>query len=268
MAGAVLHAAWNAIVKSASDKLLTSIMVAVAAAAVSGGLAVFLPRPAAESWPYLAGSAALQVSYFILLARAYEVADMSQTYPVMRGTAPLLVAIVSLIYLQEPLTLRGWIGLTVVCGGVFGVVPRRKMHDRRGIYLALVNAGVIACYTLVDGTGVRLSGAPMSYTLWVFILTGLPLGIWALMGMRRGFVSYARHHWRLGIAGGIGTTASYGMALWAMTLTPVAVVAALRETSILFGTVIAGFVLKEHIGLARALAAIAIAVGAALLRLA
>jgi drug/metabolite transporter (DMT)-like permease len=136
------------------------------------------------------------------------------------------------------------------------------------VYLALLNALVIAAYTLIDGIGVRLSGAPAAYTMWVFLLSGLPLAVWARAARRPVFLPYLRRYWRQGIAGGIGTTASYGLALWTMTLAPVASVAALRETSILFGTMIAGLVLKEPLGPRRIVSACISAGGAALLRIA
>jgi len=265
---ALLHASWNAIVKSASDKFLTTIMVTAAAAGLSVVLLPFLDIPAHASWPYAIASALFQIIYFLLVARTYQVADMSQAYPLMRGTAPLLVALVSAFAMGDALSLVGWTGVIGICLGIFSIGLGGKRHNRTGVHLALLNALVIAAYTLIDGVGVRRSGAPAAYTLWVFLLTGLPLTLWAAAAWRSTFVPYVSRHWRLGIAGGIGTTASYGLALWAMTVAPIAVVAALRETSILFGAVVAGLVLKEHLGPRRIISACIIACGAAALRLA
>jgi len=266
--GALLHATWNAIVKSAGDKFLTTIMVTAAAAGLSALLLPFLTAPTPASWPYAACSALLQIAYFLLVARTYEVADMSQTYPLMRGTAPLLVALVTVFRLGDSLSVIAWIGVIGISLGIFSMTLGSTLGHRKGICLALLNAFIIAGYTLVDGIGVRRSGSPAAYTLWVFLLTGLPFAIWALTRRRIIFVPYVVRHWRTGMAGGIGTTASYGLALWAMTIAPVAVVAALRETSILFGTLIAGLALKEHIGVRRLLAACIIAGSAAVLRMA
>jgi drug/metabolite transporter (DMT)-like permease len=265
---AFLHASWNAIVKSAGDKLLTTIMVTSAAAGLSAALLPFLTIPAAASWPYAVASALLQVVYFLLVAHIYHVADMSQAYPLMRGTAPLIVALVSVVQMGDALSLTAWIGVVGICLGVCSIALGNMRKDRKGVYLALLNALVIAGYTLIDGVGVRRSGSPAAYTLWVFLLTGLPLTLWVATARRSTFVPYLIRYWRLGIVGGIGTTASYGLALWAMTIAPVAVVAALRETSILFGIVIAGLVLHEHIGPRRVISACIIAGGAAILRLA
>ena len=268
IAAALLHATWNAIVKSAGDKFLTTILVTAAAAAIAAALLPFLAVPARASWPYALCSAALQIAYFVLVARTYEIADMSQTYPLMRGTAPLLVALITVAKPGDSLSLMAWIGIFGICVGIFSMAVGSRLEHRKGIYLAFLNAFVIASYTLVDGSGVRLSGTPAAYTLWIFLLTGLPFLIWALVMHRSRFVPYLARHWRLGIVGGAGTTASYGLALWAMTIAPVAVVAALRETSIVFATLIAAFFLKERIGVRRLIAVGIIASSAAILRLA
>jgi drug/metabolite transporter (DMT)-like permease len=135
------------------------------------------------------------------------------------------------------------------------------------VVLALLNAVVIATYTLIDGAGVRRSGAPAAYTLWIFLLTGGPLMAWALAARGRALRHYAAGNWRSGLVGGMGTIASYGLALWAMTVAPVAMVAALRETAILFGVAISRLVLKERVGPARITGACVIAAGAVALRL-
>jgi drug/metabolite transporter (DMT)-like permease len=268
MSAALLHASWNAIVKSAGDKFLTTIMVTASAAALAAALLPFLTAPAPASWPYAAASAVLQIIYFLLVARTYQLSDMSQTYPLMRGTAPLIVALVSEFRMGDVLSTTAWAGVITICLGIFSMALGNKDADRKGVYLALLNAVVIAGYTLIDGTGVRRSGAPAAYTLWVFLLTGVPLALWAASARRSTFLPYLGRHWRLGFAGGVGTTASYGLALWAMTVAPVAIVAALRETSILFGTIIAGLVLREQVGPRRLVSACIIAGGAVILRLA
>jgi drug/metabolite transporter (DMT)-like permease len=255
-------------VKAAPDKFLTTIMVTTAAAGLSAVLIPFLGQPAPSSFPFAIASACLHIIYFLLVARTYQVADMSQAYPLMRGAAPLIVAIVSAFQMDDVLSPFAWIGVLAICLGVFIIALGSTLKDRKGIRLALLNALVIAGYTLIDGLGVRKSGAPAAYTLWVFLLTGVPLALWAISARRAAFVPYLRRHWQLGIAGGMGATASYGLALWAMTVAPIAVVAALRETSILFATLIAGFALREPIGPRRVISACIIAGGAAILRLA
>jgi drug/metabolite transporter (DMT)-like permease len=266
---AALHASWNAIVKGGGDKLLTTILVTTSAALIGAITLPALRQPEAASWPFILASSLFQIAYFVLLARTYQVADMSQTYPVMRGTAPLLVAVVSVLALGAHLTASMWVGVGVICLGILGMAAGNRRGSRTGVALALVNAVVIAGYTLIDGMGVRRSGAPAAYTLWIFLISGVPLSAWALrMRDSATLAHYVRRNWHLGLIGGAGSLASYGLALWAMTVAPIAVVAALRETSIVFGAIISGWVLKEHVGWVRFAAACTIAAGAAVLRLA
>jgi drug/metabolite transporter (DMT)-like permease len=267
--GALLHASWNAIVKGGADKLLTTVLVAAASALVAIASLPFLPQPAAASWPFLASSAAVQVLYFTLVAGAYRATDMSRAYPLMRGLAPALVALFAAIVLGEHLGPLAWAGVAAISFGVFAMTfAARGPASRKGTLLAVLNAAVIATYTLIDGTGVRASGAPAAYAMWLFLLNAIPLVAWALVARRRAFRAYAARNWRLGLLGGLGNLGSYGLALWAMTRAPVAVVAALRETSILFGMAIAALLLGERVSGGRLAAAALIVLGAIGLRLA
>ena len=268
LVAALLHASWNAIVKGADDKVLTTVMVTTAAALIAAVALPFLRPPLAASWRFAASSAVAQVAYLALLARIYEVADMSQTYPVMRGTAPLLVALATALVVGERLPVAAWVGVGVMSSGIFIMAVGSRSGHRRGLRLALLNAAIIASYTVVDGFGARRSGSPVAYTLWTFLLTGVPLAGWVMVTRRAAFVRCVRRHGHLGLLGGAGTVTSYAVALWAMTVAPIAVVAALRETSILFGIAISSLALHERITPARAVAACVIAVGAATLRLA
>lgn len=239
---ALLHASWNAIVKAGNDKLYAAIGVSGSAAVMALILLPFSPQPAHASIPFLAASTALQVVYTVLVAKTYQVSDMSQTYPLMRGIA-------------------------VICMAILGMACNGRASSQRGVVLALTNACFIAGYTLVDGTGVRLSETALGYTLWSFFLNGACLLTWAMIARRREASRYLAQQWKKGIFGGIGTMGSYGLALWAMTQAPLAVVAALRETSILFGALIAWLLLKEKVAGLRLVAAGGIALGAILLRL-
>jgi drug/metabolite transporter (DMT)-like permease len=266
---AALHASWNAIVKGGGDKLLTPVLVTTSAALIGAITLPALHQPDPASWPFILASTLFQIVYFVLLARTYQVSDMSQTYPLMRGTAPLLVAIVSVLALGTHLTATMWVGVGVICLGILGMASGARRGNRKGVALALLNAMVIAGYTLIDGLGVRRSGAPAAYTLWIFLISGMPLAAWALRARGRAALeAYVRRNWQFGLIGGVGTLASYGLALWAMTVAPIAVVAALRETSIVFGAIISGLLLKEHVGFPRFAAACTIALGAVVLRLA
>jgi drug/metabolite transporter (DMT)-like permease len=264
---AALHAVWNAIVKGGSDTLLTTVLVAASGALVGLVSLPFLPPIAPAAWSYLGISAVLEIAYYGLVAAAYRNADMSRAYPLMRGTPPLLVALVSSLLLGAAVSLTGWLGVALISAGLLSLTLGSTKSDSRGVTFAMVNALVIASYTLVDSFGVRASGSPATYTMWIFVLTGVPLAAWALL-RRADFLPYARSNWHLGLAGGFGTLISYGLVLWSMTMAPVALVAALRETSILFGTIIAVLVLKEKVTRTRLVAVLIIAAGAAVLKLA
>lgn len=190
---------------------------------------------------------------------------MSLAYPLMRGCAPLLVALAGGLLFGEQLTAGGWTGVALVSAGTLCMAGS---GNRRNLLLPLFIALVIATYTLVDAHGARLSGNALSYTLWLFLLSGLPLPIWALATRGTALRACFRANWARGLVGGVGTTTSYGIALWAMTLTPVAIIAALRETSILFALLISAIALKERISRRRIAAALLIVAGVVMLRVA
>lgn len=263
---ALMHAGWNAIVKGATDKLMTTVLVSGFAALIAAIALPFLPAPAAASWPFLVVSPLLQALYFALVARCYHVSDMSQAYPLMRGAAPLLVAVAGALWLGEHLGLIAWTGIGVVCLGVLAMaLGSGRLHH---VALPLFNAAVIASYTLLDAAGARRASGALSYTLWLFLLTALPLLAWALLAQRARFLAQLQQYATRGLAGGIGTLLSYSLALWAMTQAPVALVAALRESAILFGLAISALVLKEQPPRRRLVAAGIIALGVVVLRLA
>ncbi|WP_240161946.1 EamA family transporter [Gluconacetobacter azotocaptans] len=266
---ALLHATWNAIVKGGRDKLMTTALVTGAAGVIAAVLLPFVHPPARASWPYLGASIVLQMLYYVLVASAYRVADMGRVYPLMRGTAPVLVAGAGALWAGMALPGAAWAGIGLICCGVLALtLAGHGQGGRAGIVLALLNAVVIATYTLVDGTGARLSGAPAAYTLWLFLASSPPLLVWIAATRGLGALGALRGGLLPGLAGGAGTLVSYGLALWAMTRAPIAVIAALRETSIVFAMLIAGMILHERIGRTRMAAAAVIATGAVVLRLA
>jgi drug/metabolite transporter (DMT)-like permease len=268
---ALMNAGWNAIVKSGGDKLLTTVMITTAAAGFAALALPFLPQPASASWSFIAASVLLQTLYYALLVAAYRHGDMSHVYPIMRGTAPLIVAALSAALIGEAVSGARWLGIGLICGGVLGLAlhrPRQSTSHRPATAFALGNACVIASYTLVDGLGVRRSGAAAAYALWIFLLNGTELLLWTMIWRRREFTGYVSGRWLKALAGGAGTVASYGIALWAMTVAPVALVAALRETAIVFATVISALLLKERVTLQRLACTALIISGAVALRLA
>ncbi len=266
---ATLHASWNAFLKGSSDTLLSTTLVMGGAALIAVVALPFLPAPARASWPWLAVSASMQVGYLVLLVRIYHTVDMSLAYPLMRGSAPLTVALVSTLWLGEVLPGIGWIGIATICLGILAMaLGARGALSPAGLAMTLANAAIIAAYTLTDAMGARASGTPAAYTLWLSLLTGIVMVIWAISARGAALVRYARQGWHIGLIGGASTIVSYTIALWAMTMAPIAMVAALRETSILFATVISAVILRERVSRARVMAACVIAGGTMLLRLA
>jgi drug/metabolite transporter (DMT)-like permease len=267
--GACLHASWNAAIKSGTNKFLDMILVATGAGIIAAFALPFLPLPAVASIPFLIVSSLLQIVYFLLIAAAYRTADMSYAYPLMRGTAPLIVAVASGVVVGEQLSGRAWMGVLLIAGGVLALTAlyRRAAPSLVPTAFALGNAVVIASYTLVDGIGARLSGQTAAYTLWLSLLTGIPLLAWTMWRRREAFNAYVTSRWMVGLGGGICTLGSYGLALWAMTRAPIATTAALREISIVFGLLISVVLLKERVGFPRLIAGAVIAMGAATLRL-
>ncbi len=268
--GAVLHAAWNTLVRRAVDKLLDTVLMLGGAGLLTAVLLPALPLPATESWPYLAASVLIHVVYFSLVALAYHGAELGFAYPVMRGCAPVLSAIAVALLLNEAPTPGGWLGILLVSAGVLLLATDawRSGKLRKGpALLALANAGVIAVYTLVDGQGARLSGNAFGYTGWMFLLTAVLVSgfAFALRGQR--LIDHARQGWPRGLLGGASTLASYGLALWAMTQAPISLVAALRETSVVFGVILAAFFLAEPVTPLRALSIVTVVAGAVAIKL-
>ena len=267
--GALLHATWNALVKAGTEKSLDAAMIALGAAVVAIPFLPFVPFPASPSWPFLIVSAFFQFAYFQLVAAAYRAGDIGLVYPLMRGVAPLIVAFTSGFILKEQLSTGTLAGILTISTGVLTLAFEARKGGKHAILLALANACVIASYTYVDGIGARLAQNPISYTLWMALLPPVLLFAWAFH--KRGVapvVFHVRHQWWRGLIGGGGSLAAYGLALWAMTKAPVATVAALRETSILFAVIVSIVFLKERVSPFRIAAAGLIGLGALLLKLA
>jgi drug/metabolite transporter (DMT)-like permease len=268
---ALMHASWNALLKSRGDIFLSTVLV-VAGGGLLGALALpFLAAPAPASWPFIAASSLVQIIYYALLVETYRGGEMSHAYPLMRGSAPLLVALAHGPLTGERLAATQWLAVGLICGGILALYASARSTTaaaRRTTVFALLTACVIAAYTMIDGAGVRRSGAPAAYTIWIFILSASGVLAWALARRAKDLAPFARANLHVVLFGGVTTLGSYGIALWAMTLAPVAAIAALRETSILFATAIAALVLGERIGAARLSAATLVACSAVAMRLA
>ncbi len=269
LGAAMLHATWNIIVKSGGNKFFETGLIAIGSCLTGLCFLPFLPVPDMAAWPLLCFSCLCHTVYNMSMASAYEKADLSITYTIMRGVAPLLTSVAILIG-GTVLSPMAWGGVCVLCVGILclGWEAMRRSGAWRGMRSALLTAIVIAIYTITDGYGARLSGHGASYACWLFVLKMLP--IQAVLFWRRGskYIRYARSRPVPGLLGGVANFFSYGIAIWAMTKAPIAMVAALRETSVIFGMLLAVFFLHEKFTLLRAFAVVLVAGGAAFLKLA
>ena len=268
---ALCHAGWNALIKVGLDPLSTTTLLSIG----SGVLALlFLPLvgiPAWAAWPWLIASVVIHLFYFAALIEAYRGGDLGQVYPIARGSAPLMTAAATTFLVGEKLSLIGWVGIIALVAGVFllsahGGRDLAKI-DRRAVGFALLTALTICTYSVVDGIGGRLAGDPNAYSLWLFVGIAVVMLPYALYRDGRDVIPAMQTYWRRGLAGGALQVLSYGIAIWAMTVAPIAIVATLRETSVLFGAVIAVIVLKEPLRAVRIAAALLIVCGLVLIRL-
>jgi drug/metabolite transporter (DMT)-like permease len=266
LGSAVMHAGWNVAVRAQRDRRREMALVVAGAAVICLAALPFLTPPARASWPYLATSGVLHVLYFVLIGEAYSRGGVSLAYPLMRGTAPMLTAVVAVLAVGEALSPAGWAGVAAISFGVILMArPSGVPGEASAVKFALANAVVIAAYTLNDALGARASLSPVAYTLWVEPLSVIPSLLWLLRGQR--FRWPDRAEIGRGLGGGFCSMAAYAIALWAMTVAPIAPVAAIRETAMLFGVGFAWLFLGERPGPRGWFAAGCIAAGAAIMRL-
>ena len=271
--GALLHASWNALVKSSTDKELDTALIHLIGSLLAIPLVAVVGWPPAAAWPYIGLSMLIHIGYYIALTGAYHHGDLSVTYPLMRGVAPLLVALSASAVLGETLSWQAWFGVLFISAGVLLLALNQQVYAvPKAVAFALANAVIIALYTVVDGQGVRLAGGTLQGTLQyvaaIFVLDGWPFALLVLARRGKAFPRYAQKRWPMACGGALASLASYGIALWAMTRAPVATVAALRETSVMFAAVIGSVFLGEHVTARRALGALVIVAGVVVLRLA
>ncbi len=266
--GALLHASWNALVKSSSDKDLDMAVIHLIGSILAIPLVALVGWPSAQAWPYIVASVVVHIGYYLALTGAYRHGELGLTYPLMRGVAPLLVALSATVTLGETLSPLAWAGVIGISAGVLVLgLHAHAFAVPKAIGFALANAVIIAVYTVIDGLGVRASGNALQYVATLFLLDGWPFAL--LMFATRGSAlgRYARRRWPVATLGACASLGSYGIALWAMTRAPVATVAALRETSVLFAVLLGTWILHEVFTLRRAIGTGVIVGGVMALRL-
>jgi drug/metabolite transporter (DMT)-like permease len=265
IAAAITHAVWNAIAHGIKDQTLAFALIGVGGIAVGIPLVIVAAMPRADCWPYLLGSVAIHIFYNLLLMRCYRLGEFGQVYPLARGTSPLVVTILAAIFIREDLALPQIAGVLVVSAGLATLVLAGR-RPGRAAFLAAVGTGLtIAAYTTVDGVGVRLSGSPVGYIGWLMVLESLCVPMFALARRRDVLLKQPRRILLAGLAAGALSVLAYGLVLWAQTRGALAPIAALRETSVIFGAIIATLIFHEPFGRTRIAATVLVAAGIVLL---
>lgn len=269
LGAALLHASWNAIVRGGASKVTTILVLTVVQGALGVLIAIFRGFPPVETLGWLLASGVFHAGYKTFLAYAYEHGDLSRVYPIARGAAPLIVLIVSLAFLTEGLGPGDVLAVLILGAGILlmGRGAFTSGESRRLVPLALASAAMTAGYSLVDGIGARLSGDALGFVAWIFILDAVLLTplFMAMRGPR--VLSAPRAVWAYGTAAAALSFGAYVVVVWAMTLAPIALVTALRETSILFAVLIGWLIFGERMDRTKAVAAGLILAGVALTRL-
>lgn len=254
LAAAILHAAWNALVKINADRLVLIAIMMMSQVAVGMLVVPFVAFPTPESWPYIWASTALNTAYCIFLINAYKYGDLSHVYPISRGSAPLIVAVISVSIVGESLNRLAGLSVIVISLGIMSLTLTRGaggFREPKAMLYALGTGLFIAGYTVIDGLGARLADSAHSYTFWVHLFNGIPITLLALYQRRGQVFASVRKSWKVGIVGGIISLLAYWIVIWAMTQAPMALVSAVRETSMVFAMIFGVFVLKERLDLAR-----------------
>lgn len=269
IAAAVLHATWNALVKGGSDKTLGMSAVIIGHVPFAIVCLPFIPMPAAESYPYLLGGIVLHAGYQFFLLQSYKVGDLTQVYPIARGTAPLLVAFFSVFVLKVELSSTELLAILIIGVGILSLTLVRSddgQRNSRAVMFALVTSCFIASYSMVDGLGARLAGTSLGFYAWLSIANGFFMTLYVLAVQPTILRQLVTSHRRIFAIGGGASFIAYSIVTWAFTQAPIALVTALRETSIVFALLIGVFFLKEQVNLIKVFSTMTTLLGAILLR--
>ncbi len=270
LGAAVLHAAWNALVKHGGDPFLRLALVNLTGSAICLPLLPFIAPPVAEAWPWLLASVAIHIGYCSCLCLAYRLGDLSQVYPVARGVAPPLVALLAWLAAGESPSWSGLAAIGLISTGILAIACGRRAEGQGGghILLAVACGACIGAYTICDGLGIRASQGTLEYIVWFFFFDGLPFGLGVLWLRRRKLHAAIPALLVPAIGAGALSFMAYALVIWAMRTTPMAYVSGLRETSVILATIIGTRLMGEPFGKERVTAAFIVAGGIGLLKLA
>jgi drug/metabolite transporter (DMT)-like permease len=267
LAAAVMHAAWNARLKAGKDRLLDAALLFAVAGAIGLAVALFTSEVKPGAWMWIGLTATIHLPYVYLLARAYELGELSHVYTIARGLPPLMITFLAAAAIREFPSELTVVGIALISVGILTVGLSRGAHFR-GTAIAAAVAVTIALYSVSDGIGVRLSGNALAYNGWVFFAVGVTTTAMALILRPGQLIPYGRTHWRRAVIGGSLSFVAYGLVLWAMTFAPIAAVSAFRETSVVFAALIGMLFFGETAGKRRIAGATIVAIGAVVLKLA
>lgn len=267
---ALMHAAWNALVKSSSDRLIALTALNLAAGLMALSALPFVGLPGWQAVPFLVATMAVHSAYYALLLLSYARGGLSLVYPIARGSSPILVAAASGMLIGEALQSLQWLGVALITLSIVSLAFAGGLRSlsSRAVGFSLATGVSIAAYTLIDGAGARVARTPLSYIMTLFVLNALPMLVAPLMFRRGVALERFRAQWKSAALGGFFSIAAYGLAIWAMTRGTMALVAALRETSVVLAAIIGTMFLHEPFGRSRVLASVGVALGIIVLRLA
>ena len=267
LAAAVTHATWNAIAHGIKDQTLAFALIGAGGIIVAIPLIIVAAMPRPDCWPYLLASIVIHVFYNLLLMRCYRLGEFGQVYPLARGTSPLVVTILAAVFVHEHLGLLQIGGVLVVSGGLATLVLAGRRPGRAAFLAAVATGLTIAAYTTVDGVGVRLADSPVGYIGWLMLLESLCVPMFALLRRRDVLLKQPPRILLSGLAAGALSVLAYGLVLWAQTRGELAPIAALRETSVIFGAIIATLIFHEPFGRSRIAATVLVVAGILMLNI-
>jgi drug/metabolite transporter (DMT)-like permease len=271
LAAAAMHATWNALIKTRSDRFASISLATLGASIVVLPILPFVDFPSIEVWIWIAASVIIHAGYRLFLVKTYDVGDFAQSYPLARGIAPLITTVGAIIFIGEVPEGLTVLGIVVLSFGALLMSLRGSSDlskfNRRAVGFALLTSMLIAGYTLTDGYGVRLANTASSYAAWLFFCDGLCSIAIGFLYRGRGLLTVLASEWKTNLLTGGLLAGSYWIIMWAMTKAPIASIAALRETSILFAMLISVLVLGERVTPCRVLATVFIVGGVVILRL-
>jgi drug/metabolite transporter (DMT)-like permease len=269
LGAALLHATWNAIAHGSPDRLTGFALIGISHTTLGAIGVAITGLPPADAWPFIVTSSILEVVYQLLLLASYQLGQFSQAYPLARGTSPWVVALVSTTLLGQDLPWTEATGVVIVSIGLMGLVFIGGRPDRarlRALAAAFATGVMIAAYTLVDGVGVQHAPV-LTYASWLFLFQGPVLPLIAVVRRGRALPGLMCPSLAAGLGGGVASLLAYGLVLWAQTRGALAPIAALRETSIIFGAIIGAVFLGERFGSSRAVASVVVVAGIVLINL-